>query len=72
MDKKDIKLGDILYKNTTGAYNINISFQCEVIDVGKMWIWVHVNGCLAYNNLLSENLSKKPLYKVINNKKVSR
>lgn len=72
MNKRDINLGDILYWNTTGAFNTNISLQCEVIDIGKMWIWVHVNGCLAYNNLLPENLSKKPLYKVTNNKKVNR
>lgn len=72
MDKKDIKLGDVLYWNTTGAYKTNISLQCEVIDIGEMWIWVHVNGCLAYNNLIPENLSIKPLYKVTNKKKVSR
>ena len=68
MYKKDIKLGDILYWNTTGAYNSDISLECEVIDIGKMWIWVHVKGCLAHNNLLAENLSKKPLYKVTNKK----
>lgn len=66
MNKEDIKLGDKLYWNTTGAYNTNISLACEVIDIGKMWIWVHVKGYLAYNNLLAENLSKKPLYKVTN------
>ena len=63
----DIKVGDTLYWNTTGAYNSKISLQCEVIDIGKMWIWVHVKGCLAYNNLLEKDLSKKPLYKVTNN-----
>lgn len=68
MYKKDINLSDKLYWNTTGAYNTNISLECEVIDIGKMWIWVHVKGCLAYNNLLAENLSKKPLYKVTNKK----
>ncbi len=72
MNKKNIKLGDALYWNTTGAYNTNISLQCEVIDIGEIWIWVHVNGCLAYNNLVPENLSKEPLYKVTNEKKVSR
>ena len=66
MHKKDIKLGDKLYWNTTGAYNTNISLVCEAIDIGKMWIWVHVNGCLAYNNLIAKNLSKEPLYKVTN------
>lgn len=68
MNKKNIKLGDALYWNTTGAYNTNISLQCEVIDIGEIWIWVHVNGCLAYNNLVPENLSKEPLYKVTNEK----
>ena len=72
MNKKNIKLGDALYWNTTGAYNTNISLQCEVIDIGEIWIWVHVIGCLAYNNLVPENLSKEPLYKVTNEKKVSR
>jgi hypothetical protein len=67
MLEKDIKLNDTLYWNTIGAYNSKISLKCEVIDIGKMWIWVHVRGCLAYNNLLAENLSKKPLYKVTNN-----
>ncbi len=67
MLKKDIKLGSILYWNTTGAYNSKISLKCEVMDVGKIWIWVHVYGCLAYNNLSINDLSVKPLYKVTNN-----
>lgn len=66
MNKKDIKLGDKLYWNTTGAYNTKISLICEVIDIGEMWIWVHVKGCLSYNNLIAESLSKEPLYKVTN------
>lgn len=55
MLKKDIELGDILYWNTTGANNSRISLKCEVIDVGKMWIWVHVYGCLSYNNKKMKN-----------------
>lgn len=66
MNKKDIKLHDTLYWNTTGAFNTPISLKCEVIDIGKMWIWVHVKGCLAYNNLMAENLSKIPFNKVTN------
>jgi len=66
MNKTDIELGDILYWNTTGAYGKKISLKCKVIDIGKMWIWIHVAGCLAYNNLLPENLSKEPLHKVTN------
>ncbi len=71
MNKRDIKLGDVLFWNTTGAYNTKISLECQVIDIGEIWIWVNVYGCLAYNNLLSKDLTKKPLYKVTN-KKVSR
>ena len=67
MLKKDIKLGSILYWNTTGAYNSKISLKCEVMDVGKIWIWVHVYGCLAYNNLSIKVGSVKPLHKVTNN-----
>lgn len=65
MVKKDIKIGDILYWNTTGAFNSKISLECKVIDIGK-WIWVLANGNLAYNNLLPSQLSKEPLYMVTN------
>mgnify|MGYP000115795956 FL=1 len=67
MLKKDIEVGRILYWNTTGANNSKISLKCEVIDVGKIWIWVHVCGCLAYNNLAINDLSIKPLHRVTNN-----
>lgn len=67
MLKKDIELGSTLYWNTIGTNNSKISLKCEVIDVGKIWIWVHVYGCLAYNNLSMNDLSVKPLYKVTNN-----
>ncbi len=67
MNKKDINIGDILYWNTTGAFKSKISLKCKVIDIGKKWIWVQVYGHLAYNNLLSGNLSKEPLHKVTNN-----
>lgn len=67
MFKKDIKLGSILYWNTTGVNNSKISLKCEVIDVGKIWIWVRVYGCLAYNNLSISDLGTKPLNKVTNN-----
>lgn len=65
MNKKDIKIGDTLYWNTTGVFNSTISLKCKVIDIGK-WIWVLANGNLAYNNLLPNQLSKEPLYKVTN------
>ena len=68
MLKKDIKIGDILYWNTTGAFDSKISLECKVIDIGK-WIWVLVNGNLAYNNLLPSQLSKEPLNKVTNRRK---
>lgn len=67
MSKKDIKIGETLYWNTTGAFERKISLKCQVIDIGKNWIWVQVLGFLAYNNLLPGNLSKEPLYKVTNN-----
>ena len=66
MSKADICIGDTLYWNTTGAYESKISLKCEVVDIGKMFIWVLVNGCLGYNNLAASNLSKEPLYKVTN------
>ncbi len=66
MNKKDIKRGEILYWNTTGAYGREISLKCQVIDIGK-WVWVKVFGNLAYNNLLASNLSKEPFHKVTNN-----
>jgi len=68
MNKKDIKIGDILYWETTGAYECKISLKCKVVDIGKKWIWVHVFGNLAYNNLLSTNLNKEPLHMVTNNR----
>lgn len=67
MNKTDIKLKDDLYWNTTEAYNSKISLKCKVIDIGKLWIWVHVEGQLSYNNVLAKCLSKEPLYKVTNN-----
>lgn len=68
MNKKDINIGDILYWNTTGAFEMKISLKCKVVDIGKQWIWVQVFGNLAYNNLLVGNLTKEPLHKVTNNK----
>lgn len=68
MDKKDINIGDIIYWNTTGAFESKISLKCKVVDIGKRWIWVNVIGCLAYQNLLSINVSKEPLYKVTNDR----
>ena len=65
MLKKDIKIGDTLYWNTTGAFESKISLECKVIDIGK-WIWVLAKGNLAYNNLLPNQLSNEPLYMVTN------
>lgn len=66
MYKKDIKINDIVYWNTRGAYDTKISLKCRVIDIGKRWIWIHVAGNLSYTNLLAENLSKEPLHRVTN------
>lgn len=68
MNKKDINIGDIIYWNTIGAFESKISLKCKVIDIGKRWIWVNVIGCLAYQNLLSANISKEPIYKVTNDR----
>lgn len=68
MNKNDIKVGEVLYWNTTGAFGSKISLQCQVVDIGRTWIWINVFGCLAYNNLLASNLSKEPLHKVTNKK----
>ena len=65
MNKKDIKIGDVLFWNTTGAFNSKISLECKVIDIGK-WIWVLANGNLSYNNLLPSQLTKEPLFMVTN------
>lgn len=65
MLKKDIKIGDTLYWNTTGAFNSKLSLQCKVVDIGK-WIWILANGHLSYNNVLPSQLSKEPLYIVTN------
>lgn len=65
MNKKDIKIGDTLYWNTTGAFGVKISLQCKVFDIGR-WIWVMVNGCVACNNLLPSQLSREPMNKVTN------
>ena len=67
MKKKDINIGDIVYWNTTGAFERKISLKCKVVDIGKQWIWVQVFGFLACNNLLARNLTKEPLYKIKNN-----
>lgn len=67
MYKKDIKIGDILYWNTSGAYKTPISLICRVVDKGE-FIWVHVFGNLSYNNLKASQLSLEPLYKVTNSR----
>jgi len=66
MNKKDIKIGDIVYWNTTGAFKSKISLKGKVIDIGKRWIWVHINGNLAYINLMQSQLTKEPLFVVTN------
>ena len=65
MLKKDVKIGDTLYWNTTGAFNSKLSLQCKVVDIGK-WIWILANGNLGYNNVLPSQLTKEPLYIVTN------
>jgi len=66
MNKEDIKIGDILYWNTTGAYEVNISLKCLVMDIGELYIWVIVFGNLGPTSISQDELSRKPLYKVTN------
>ena len=66
MNKKDIKIGDVVYWNTTGAFKSQISLKGKVIDIGKKWIWVNINGNLAYNNLSQSQITKEPLSIVTN------
>lgn len=66
MNKNDIKIGDILYWNTTGAYNTKISLRCNVLDKGEVYIWVMIYGNLSPTPVKQNNLSEKPLYAVTN------
>lgn len=50
---RDIKKGDWIYGGV-------------IFHDDEIWIWVHVYGCLAYNNLSIGDLSVKPLHKVTN------
>lgn len=70
MNKKDIKIGDILYWNTKGAFQTDISLKCKVFDIGKDYIWVLVNGNIGHTPITASKLSKEPLYKVTNQKNV--
>lgn len=66
MNKSDIKIGQELYYNTTGAYNSEISLMCRVIDIGQTYIWVLIYGNLGFNNIMEKDLSLEPKYKVTN------
>lgn len=66
MKQEDIEINSILYWNTTGAYNTNISLRCKVIDIGRVYIWIHVFGNLGPTPVSVNKLSKVPLYKVTN------
>ena len=66
MQKEDLSIGQELYYNTTGAYNTNISLLCRVIDIGQTYIWVLIYGNLGFNNIMINDLSTEPKYKVTN------
>lgn len=66
MNKEDIKIGDILYWNTNGAYGVEISLECAVLDIGQEYIWIMVLGNLSPTPVKESKLSAKPLYKVTN------
>ena len=70
MNKEDIKIDDILYWNTKGAYQSDISLKCKVLDIGNKYIWVMVNGNLSPTPIDPSKLSKEPLYKVTNNRHI--
>lgn len=66
MKKEEIKIGQELYYNTTGAYNSKISLLCRVIDIGETYIWILIYGNLGFNNVMIQDLSLEPKYKVTN------
>ena len=66
MSKEDIKIGDILYWNTTGAYDTKISLRCTVLDIGQKYIWIMVFGNLSPTPIKEDKLSREPLYKITN------
>ena len=68
MNKQDIKLYELYYFNTTGAYNTNVSQIGRVVDIGINYIWFLVGGNLGPIPVLAEHLSENPLYKVTNAK----
>ena len=67
MNKESIRIGDILYWNTTGAHQSQISLKCKVLDVGKRFIWVLVYGNLGPTSVELNDISIEPIYKVTNN-----
>ena len=66
MSKEDIKIGDILYWNTFGAYGVKISLKCTILDIGQEYIWIMVFGNLSPTPVKENLLSKEPLYKLKN------
>lgn len=68
MSKEDIKIGDILYWNTNGAYGVKISLKSTVLDIGQEYVWIMIFGNLSPTPVKEIALSIKPLYKVTNNK----
>lgn len=68
MNKEDIKIGDILYWNTSGAYNSKISLKCAVMDIGQEYIWIMVFGNISPTPVKLSKLSRDPVYTVTNNR----
>lgn len=66
MKKEEIQIGQELYYNTTGAYNSEISLMCRVIDIGQTYIWILIYGNLGFNNVMINDLSTEPKFKVTN------
>lgn len=61
-----LKINEIYYWNTTGAYNTNISLKCVVLDIGLKYVWVMVSGNLSPTPVNETELTEIPLYKVTN------
>lgn len=66
MNKKDVKIDDVVYWNTTGAYQVKISLKCKVLDIGKKFIWILVYGNLGPTPVKLNEISTEPLSIVTN------
>ena len=66
MNKAEIKIGQTLYYNTTGAYNSKISQICKVVDIGEKFIHILIKGNLGVFPAYESKLSLEPKFKLTN------